>query len=171
MEKKIFEKNFFGSEVPGPKFFKVLFGAILGHSGTVQWVLMCKYSHLWGTHRSTFGFLMVPDHVGSKKISFGDKKIFLRKMHFFGAKMAQNAHKMAQNGTSRGLQRVNFGFLRPPDPLGTLKNQFGAKKTFCQKKAFFWLFLERVLAILYAKWCLHNMAPPSVPKSSALLKP
>ena len=60
-------------------------------------------------------------------------------MHFW-IKMAQNAHKMAQNGTSRGLRGVKFGFLRPPDPLGTLKNQFGAKTNFVKKTRFLAVF-------------------------------
>ena len=72
-------------------------------------------------------------------VQFGDK-IFFEKNAFFGPKLAQIPHKMGQNGTSRGVWGVNFGFLRPPDHLGPLKNEFGAKKHFVKKMCFLAVF-------------------------------
>ena len=45
-------------------------------------------------------------------------KFFFEKNVFFGPQLAQIAHKMAQIGSVWGVWEVNFGVLRPPDPLG-----------------------------------------------------
>ena len=75
------------------------------------------------------------ERMEKRFVQFWVKKNF-EKNAFFGPKLAQIPHKMGQKGTSRGVWGVNFGFLRPTDPLGPLKNQFGAKKIFV-KKTFF----------------------------------
>ena len=44
-------------------------------------------------------------------------KTLLRKTRFFYPKIGLFAHKLGQNGVHWGVYRVNFGFLRVPDPL------------------------------------------------------
>ena len=51
--------------------------------------------------------------------------------------MAQIAHKMALQGVRWGFWVVNFGFMRPPNHRGPSEMQFGAKKIFVEKNAFF----------------------------------
>ena len=43
---------------------------------------------------------------------------YLRKNAIFDPKIGLFAHKLGQNGVHWGVYRVNFGFLRVPDPLG-----------------------------------------------------
>ena len=59
------------------------------------------------------------------------KNTFLRKTRFFDPKIGLFPHKMGQNGVHWGVYRVDFGFLRVPDPLGVKIMQM---KTFLEKK-------------------------------------
>ena len=52
----------------------------------------------------------------------------------FDPKTGLFAHKLGQNGVHRGIERVNFGFLRVPDPLGV---EIMQKKISEKKLAFF----------------------------------
>ena len=45
-------------------------------------------------------------------------KISFEKNVVFDPKIGLFAHKLGQNGVHWGVYRVNFGFLRVPDPLG-----------------------------------------------------
>ena len=73
------------------------------------------------------------------------KKIFFEKNVFFDPKIGLFAHKLGQNG----VYRVNFGFLRVPDPLGA---------EIMQKKICF----EKILAYFGPKGLrkISGLAPP-----------
>ena len=56
-------------------------------------------------------------------------------MRGFYPKIGLFAHKLGQNGVHWGIYRVNFGFLRVPDPFGVEMMQ----KIFLEKKfGLFW---------------------------------
>ena len=59
-------------------------------------------------------------------------KCIFEKNAFFDPKIGLFTHKMGQNGVHWGVYRVNFGFLRVPDPLGVeiMQKKFFEKKTF-----------------------------------------
>ena len=59
-------------------------------------------------------------------------KFFFEKNAFFDPKIGLFPHKLGQIGVHWGVYRVNFGFLRVPDPLGV---------EIMQKKIFFGNFL------------------------------
>ena len=72
----------------------------------------------------------------------GAKCHFFEHFGFWGSKMARNGHKMAQEGVvgGGGAQRVNFEFLRLPDPLGDINNDSQQKKSiFPPREAEKWL--------------------------------
>ena len=66
------------------------------------------------------------------------KKFLFEKNVFFDPQIGLFAHKLGQNGVHWGVYRVNFGFLRVPDPLGVEIMQI---KNFLEKK--FWPFLAQ----------------------------
>ena len=53
---------------------------------------------------------------------------------FFYPKIGLFAHELGQNGVHWGVYRVNFGFLRVPDPLGVEIMQ----KKISKKIGLFW---------------------------------
>ena len=75
---------------------------------------------------------------------------FFEKNAFFDPKIGLFAHKLGQNGVHWGVYRVNFGFLRVPEPLGDEIMQIN----FLGKK--FWPFL--------AQKDLKNFGPAPPPK-------
>ena len=59
----------------------------------------------WGVYRANFGFLRVPFHLGTEKISFG-AKTFSKKMHFWPFFESHFGHlvcKMGPNGAFWGV--------------------------------------------------------------------
>ena len=64
------------------------------------------------------------------------QKIFFEKNAFFDPKIGLFAHKLGQNGVHWGVYRVNFGFLRVPDPLGVEIMQI--KKNWKKNLGLFW---------------------------------
>ena len=77
-------------------------------------------------------------------------KIFFEENAFFDPKIGHFAHKMGQNGVHWGVYRVNFGFLRVPDPLRVEIMQI---KSFFEKKI--WPFLAQKDLEKFRAW-----APP-----------
>ena len=73
--------------------------------------------------------------IGKAVCAILGENFFLRKTHFLVPNWPKSHTKWAKRGPPGGSGGVNFGFLRPPDPLGPLKNQFGAKKI-CEKTCF-----------------------------------
>ena len=63
-------------------------------------------------------------YLRTLRMSFGLAQVFLRKMWFFTPNSALLHTKMGQNGVHWGVYRVNFGFLRAPDPLEVEIMQF-----------------------------------------------
>ena len=57
-------------------------------------------------------------------------KFFFEKNAFFDPKNGLFAHKLGQNGVHWGVYRVNFGFLRVPDPSGLEIMQIFLEKKF-----------------------------------------
>ena len=78
-------------------------------------------------------------------------KIFFEKNGFFDPKIGLFAHKLGQNGVHWGVYRVNFGFLRVPDPLGVEIMQI---KFFLEKC--FWPFLAQKDLDKFRAWPPQN---------------
>ena len=77
------------------------------------------------------------------------RNVILRKMLFFYPKFGLFAHKMGQNGVHGGVYRVNFGFLRVPDPSEPeiMQTNFLKKiwPTLVQKDfEFFWAWAQKI---------------------------
>ena len=81
-----------------------------GHKMAQKWVV--------GGAEGQFWVFKAPRPFGDGLKVILSKNFFFEKSRFLGPKWPKMVTKWAKNGSLGGAQRVNFGFLRLPDPSG-----------------------------------------------------